>query len=63
MRSFKRDLQTISYDRSVEAPLLEFVRILNYGTGLPEWSHKNEKDWPPIHSREQSLEIISMRGD
>ena len=31
--------------------------------GLLEWSHKNEKDSPPIHSREQSLKIISMRGD
>jgi len=33
------------------------------GVGSPAWSHKNEKDWPPIHSREQSLQIISMRGD
>jgi hypothetical protein len=32
----------------------EFV---NHGAGLPEWSHKNEKDCPPIHSDEQSLQI------
>jgi hypothetical protein len=31
--------------------------FVNYGAGLPEWSHKNEKDWPPIHSGEQSLQV------
>ena len=33
---------------------------VNYRSRLPEWSHKNEKDWPPIHSREQSLQVILL---
>ena len=38
----------------------EFGGIANYGAGLPEWRQKNEKDWPPIHSCEQSFQIILL---
>jgi hypothetical protein len=42
----------------------EFGGIANYGAGLPEWRQKNEKDSLPIHSREQSFQIIllNVRG-
>ena len=42
----------------------EFGGIVNHGAGLPEWLQKNEKDWPPIHSGEQSIQIIllNVRG-
>ena len=38
----------------------EFGGMVNHGAGLPEWSHKNEKDWPPIHSGEQSIQITTL---
>jgi hypothetical protein len=46
--------------KSPHSPLNEFEGIANREAGLPEWSHKNEKDWPPIHSGEQSLQVIIL---
>jgi hypothetical protein len=44
----------------LEGKSSEFGGYVNYRAGSPEWSHKNEKDWPPIHSGEQSLQIILL---
>jgi hypothetical protein len=45
------------------ARICEFGGIANQEPDCRNADWKNEKGWPPIHSCEQSLQIISMRGD